>query len=165
MTNIYIAWNAIFNPNSRIIMCFNTYTLAKLTMHSFRQQIQPLLVKMGMSLVVSNNECIKLENGTKIFISNCDSEILRGAVPSLVCVDDASYIPDKKFDEFLNSFIPTMLHGCQSQLIMNSSPFLGKSLYEKMFNNILIDENSQFIPFVVKSYKSFNEIHYQNGRL
>lgn len=30
LTNIYIAWNAIFNPNSRIIMCFNTYTLGEL---------------------------------------------------------------------------------------------------------------------------------------
>ena len=96
----------------------------------------PEIIKTKVTLETSNKTGMVLSNGTRIMCTTADCCSIRGLSINMLIIDNASYITDVKFKDFLDIVLPTQ----PTKVIISSSPN-GYNYYYKLWVDAITNCN------------------------
>lgn len=121
-TTIFILHYIIFNDHKTVALLANKADAAREILSRIQLAYENLPIWLQQGVVMWNKGSCELENGSKILASSTASSAIRGKSIALLFLDEAAFVPNNIYDEFMRSVYPTISSGKKSRVIMCSTP-------------------------------------------
>lgn len=121
-TLLYLLWILCFRPDTAIGMVANKWSMVSENLDRLLQMYTDLPVWLKPTLKSFNKKSIVTHIGTKVYISTCSANALRGFSINILLVDEVAFIPTNIWNEFTASVIPTISTSANSQILLTSTP-------------------------------------------
>ena len=90
--------------------------------------------RLQITTKIWNKDCIQFNNNTKIIIGNYNANSIRGRSIDLLVLDEAAFVKNKDFKEFIMSVFPVQCSRKDSQMIIISTPNKVISEFHKLYD-------------------------------
>ena len=143
-TLLYLLWILCFKPDNTIGMVANKWAMVSENLNRLLQMFLDLPIWLKPTVKVFNKTSIVTNIGTKVYISTCSADALRGYSVNILVVDEVAFIPANVWNEFTASVIPTISTSEKSQILLTSTP-MGLNHFHKIWRDAEEGKNSYSI--------------------
>ena len=150
-TLLYLLWILCFKPDNTIGMVANKWAMVSENLNRLLQMFLDLPIWLKPTVKVFNKTSIVTNIGTKVYISTCSADALRGYSVNILVVDEVAFIPANVWNEFTASVIPTISTSEKSQILLTSTP-MGLNHFHKIWRDAEEGKNS-YHPFKVEWFR------------
>ena len=157
----YLLWYAMFNSDVTVLIAANNFKASSEIMSriKFAYDEMPNFIKSHM--IVNNVQSVKFENKSRILAYATTPETARGMSPSIMFLDEFSFVKKRIAEEFWTSISPSLSTG--GKCIICSTPNSDEDKFAEIWNGATntIDEWGNEIPGGVgrNDFKAFT-CHY-----
>lgn len=161
----YLLWNAMFVPDSTILIAAHKYTGAQEIMQRIRYAYEncPYHIKAGVTTY--NKGSLDFENGSRIVSATTTENTGRGMSISLLYLDEFAFVRPTIAEQFWTSITPTLSTG--GKAIITSTPNSDEDQFALIWKgaNKCEDEFGNKTNVGVNGFKAFRSYWYeQPGR-
>jgi len=118
----YLLWLSIFhNIQINIGIVANKPKTAREVLDKIKKIFVELPIWLQPGLEVWNKSEIEYENGTRVMTDSPSSDSFRGYTCNIIYVDEAAYIKNNLWEEFIDAVMPTMNSLIFKQVIVTST--------------------------------------------
>jgi len=135
LLHTHLLWNLLFNQQDRV--CVILTPLLKQA-KAYRDRIvgyyELLPNWLQCPIINCNKHIVLMQNYNRIIFTACSPCSIRGLYINQLYIHGASFIGDDILYEFIASIFPTMSHGINSRIVIESYPYL-QSKFDDIWNN------------------------------
>ena len=136
MIAAYILWYALLHDNKCVGLISYKLAAAQEILHTIREMFMYLPKSLQLDKKIWRKDCVQFANNTRIVISNCAMNSVKGRAFDLLVVDEAAHVSDKEFKDFMMSVFPTQACRPDSQMIIITTPKSKHSEFHKLYQHV-----------------------------
>ena len=150
-TLLYLLWLVCFKPDTAIGMVAHKWSMVSENFDRLSQMFIDIPVWLKPGLKIMNKTSMVTTIGTKVYISTCSPDALRGLSINVLAVDEVAFIPKNIWNAFTASVIPTISTSKTSQVLLTSTP-LGLNHFHTIWRDAE-EGKSSYHPFKIEWFR------------